>query len=305
MSVSRLLLLAIALAYTVPVDARQWTDQSGQYSISADVVAYSDQTVVLRKLNSDLVAVPIENLSDADQQFLHRFAAASEKANEPSQAWKLKSGLTLTGRVVGYCIHDVVIESRLGNVYVNSRRYDRMPGVYRTIIPKIVQHFTEKEIEGEQGLKEWIRGLKGEPRTFECSGVMIELDDDDLYCVPFFLFTDQVVEMLRPGWERWLEAKKDYEQKERESFLAHAQAEAYQRQRQQAKQIQQLQLNLQAYDVGLFDLWEVEMYPPPGQYGMPLSVVVPAVDSVQAAAAAKQKNPSYRVGAMRVVRSRD
>jgi hypothetical protein len=207
--------------------------------------------------------------------------------------------------MVGFCIHDVVIESRLGRVYVNGHRFDKMPGVYRSTIPKIVEHFSGDQVDNERGLKEWVRKREGEPRTFKCSGVMVELCDDDLYCTPFFMFTDQVVELLKPGWERWLAAKEDYKKKQEESFLAHAQAEAYQRQQQQVKLIQQLQLNLQAYDAGLFDLWEVEMYPPAGKYGMPLSVVVPAVNNLKAAEAAKQKNPSYVVGPMRVVRRRN
>lgn len=273
--------------------------------MSADIVAYSDKTVVLRKPNSDLVAVSVDKLSDVDRNYLSRTAVNVEKLTGPAQVWKLKSGLKLQGRMVGFCIHDVTIERRLGRVYVNSRRFDKMSGIYRTIIPMIVEHFTGDQVDGEKGLKDWVRNLKGEPRTFKCSGVMIELDDEDLYCAPFFIFSDEVVKMLKPGWERWLAAKKDYEKKEQESFLAHAQAEAYQRQQAQARQIQQLQLNLQAYDAGVFDLWEVAMYPPAGRYGMPLSVVVPARNNVQAAEIAKRENPGYVVGPMRVVPRRD
>ena len=168
-----------------------------------------------------------------------------------------------------------------------------------------MEHFTGEEIAGEKELEKWAKKLKGEPRAFECAGVMIELEDGDLYCAPFFLFTDEVVNVLKPGWERWLAAKEDYEAKEQESFLAHAQAEAYQRQQMRAQQIQQLQLNLPAYDAGVFDLWEVTMEPPPGVYGMPLSVVVPARNNIQAAEIAKHQNPNYVVGPMRVVPRRN
>ncbi len=299
----RALMIATAIITALPAFAREWTDESGHYKLFADIVAYSDKTVVLRKPNSDLVAVSIDKLSNADRDFLSK--ASLDQTARPSHIWKLKSGLNLQGRMDGFCIHDVVIERRMGRVYVNSRRYDKMPGVYRAIIPKIVEHFTGEKVEGENGLKAWVKALKNEPRTFKCSGVMIELDDDDLYCAPFFIFTEEVVEMLKPGWERWLAAKQDYEKKEQESFLAHAQAEAYQRQQAQAKQIQQLQLNIQAYDAGVFDLWEVAMYPPTGQYGRPLSVVVPARNNVQAAELAKRQNPRYVVGPMRVVPRRN
>lgn len=300
-----LLCAVIVTAFAPPADARKWTDVSGHYSLTADLVAYSDHSVVLRKANDDLVALPINKLSEADRKFVTRLDGDKDGTKGLNHAWKLKTGLILTGRMVGFCVHDVTIERRLGKVYVNGRRYDKMPGVYRAIIPKIVEHFTEEQVAGEKGLRDWVRGLKNEPRTFQCKGVMMELEEGDLYCVPFFVLADDVINMLKPGWERWVAAKKDYEAKEKESFLAHAQADAYQRQQEQAKQIQQLQLNLQAYDAGLFDLWEVTMYPPSGHYGMPLSVVVPATDSAKAATLAKQKNPAYVVGPMRVVRRRN
>lgn len=85
-------------------------------------------------------------------------------------------------------------------------------------------------------------------------------------------------------------------------FLLRAQAKAYElHQQQQLRQIQRLQLNLQAYDAGLVDLWEVKMFPPSGVHGIPLSVVVPARNSQQAILAAKQRNPKYVAGGARAV----
>lgn len=144
--------------------------------------------------------------------------------------------------------------------------------------------------------------LKGRPRTFRCQGLLIDLDDQHLYCIPFYLFSDESVKQLRPGWERWLKVQEDDERREHESYLLRSQARAYEMQKQQQlRQIQQLQLNLQAYDAGLVDLWEVSMFPPAGTYGMPLSVVVPARNSQQAVIAAKRRNPSYVVGGARAV----
>ncbi len=296
--------LGLVLMAASNATAREWSDVSGNYSIEGDMIAFSDSTVVLKKADSDLVAVPLEQLSKPDQDYVEKEAEKLNQSSGTTQVWTLKSGLKMSGRIVGFDKHPVVIQRRLGKVYVNSRRFDKMPGVYRAIIPKIVEHFTGEEIAGETEFEAWAKKLKGEPRTFECAGVMIELEDDDLYCAPFFLFTDEVMELLKPGWERWLAAKDDYEAKEKESFLAHAQTEAYQRQQMQARQIQQLQLDLQAYDAGVFELWEVTMKPPPGVYGMPLSVVVPARDNIQAAQIAKHQNPNYLVGPMRVVPKR-
>jgi hypothetical protein len=62
-----------------------------------------------------------------------------------------------------------------------------------------------------------------------------------------------------------------------------------------------MQLQLQAYDAGLFDLWEVHLIPAPGIRSGPLSVVVPARDSRAATAMALQQYPGFISGAVRRV----
>lgn len=297
--------LASSFVLAHSIYAREWSDSSGMYTLTGDMISYNESTVVLKKKNTDLIAVPLDKLSAPDRAYVNREAENNRNSTGSTQVWTLKSGLRMPGRIVGFDKHPVVIQRRLGRVYVNSRRFDKMPGIYREIIPKIVEHFTGDKVTGEKELTDWLRQFKGKPKTFECAGVMMELTDGELYCAPFFVFSDEVVEMLKPAWERWLASKEDYDAKEQESFLAHARAEAYQRQQIRSQQIQQLQLNLQAYDGGVFDLWEVSMEPPAGTYGMPLSVIVPARNNVQAAMLARQKNPSYRVGAMRIVPRRN
>lgn len=301
-----MLVFASVVMGATSLSAREWTDATSHYTVTADLIGYSDTTVVLKKETDDLVAVPIEQLSQADRTYLKTQTENTIiDGGSGNQVWELKSGVKLPGRIVGFDKHGVTIQRRLGKVYVNNQRFDKIPGVYREIIPKLVEHFTSEEISGEKGLKDWARDQRGKPRTFECAGVMIELQDGMLYCVPFFLFTDETFAMLKPGWDRWLAANEDYDEKEKESFLLQAQTQAYEQEQMRSRQIQRLQLNLQAYDAGLFDLWEVAMYPQAGANGIPLSVVVPANDSRNAAAIARQKNPSYVVGSMRIVRRRN
>jgi hypothetical protein len=57
-----------------------------------------------------------------------------------------------------------------------------------------------------------------------------------------------------------------------------------------------MQLQMQAYSAGLFDLWEVRLYPRPGVAAAPVTVVVPARDSRTAAFEAAQRNPGFVVG---------
>ena len=63
----------------------------------------------------------------------------------------------------------------------------------------------------------------------------------------------------------------------------------------------QKQLKLQAVQARLTSLWEVTLYPVPGQGGPPLWVVVPGRDSRQTTDAALQQNPGYVAGPVRRV----
>jgi hypothetical protein len=132
---------------------------------------------------------------------------------------------------------------------------------------------------------------------------MLELENGDEYGVPFFFFSDEDLRVLQPGWEQWKSAADaaadQAAQREREDLYLQAQAQAYARDRQANRQIAQLELSLLATAAGVTDMWEVYMQPRRGVAGRPLSVVVPARDSRQAAAAAAAKYPNYVPGTAR------
>ena len=141
------------------------------------------------------------------------------------------------------------------------------------------------------------------PKTFTCEGVLLELESGDMYGVPFFFFSEDDLKVLQPGWERWLAAKNDGEAQQRQSFELEAHASAYQQNNEVQRQAMQLQLQLQAYDAGLFDLWEVAMNPMSRQ-NVPMLVVVPARDSRQASAEAQKRYPGYVAGPVSKVKRR-
>ena len=60
------------LMFANAVEAREWSSKNGQFKIEADAIAFSDHLVVLKKTNGALVAVELEQLSDADKKFLLR-----------------------------------------------------------------------------------------------------------------------------------------------------------------------------------------------------------------------------------------
>ena len=51
---------------------REWQDASGKFKIRAAVVRKSDETVKLRKLDLEVIDVPISALSNSDQRFLRK-----------------------------------------------------------------------------------------------------------------------------------------------------------------------------------------------------------------------------------------
>ena len=81
-----------------------------------------------------------------------------------------------------------------------------------------------------------------------------------------------------------------------------AQAQAYQQDRAANQQIAMMQLQMQGYQAGLFDLWEVQLFPGRGVASPPFLVVVPARDSRSAAAEAVRLNPGFAAGAVSKVR---
>lgn len=292
------LALGVWIASFAVAEGRTWTDSTGNYHVEADLIGFDDATAVLKKENHQLVAVPLARLSKADQAYLQSKEAAehSRRSASAMQTWTMASGLKVIGKVVDYGRRDVTIQRRRGKVYVNDRLFDNLPQVCQKMLPKIVAHFEKIAIEDQREFESWAMKLRGEPRTFTCDGVVLELENGDEYGVPFFFFSQDDLNILRPGWERWLAADKDRKKQEQEGFLLQAQAQAYQQDRLANQQIARVQLEMQGYQAGLFDLWEVRLFPGPGVASSPLSVVVPARDSRSAVAEAVRRNPGFVAG---------
>jgi hypothetical protein len=292
------LLFAAWLALPIVVDARTWTDSTGNYRVEADLIAFNDAMVVLKKENCQLVAVPVEKLSKNDREYLasKETAEQARRSADAMQTWTMASGLKVVGRVTDYARRDVTIQRRSGRTYVNDRRFDNLPEVYQKMLPKLVAHFEKAPIDDKRALDAWAAKLRGESRTFTCEGVLLELENGDMYGVPFFFFSKDDLAVLQPGWQRWLASDKDRAKQEQESLLLEAQAQAYQQDRMANQQIAVMQLQMQGYQAGMFDVWEVCLYPGRGVASPPLLVVVPGRDSRSAAAEAVRRNPGFVAG---------
>lgn len=282
---------------------RTWTDKSGKYGVKAELVAYSEKDAILQRDDRRLVSIAIEDLSKEDQEFLKSKLAvqANEENLGKPQTWEMKSGLEVIGNVVDYTRRDVTVQRRRGKVYVNDRVFGNLPQVYQRIVPLVVSHFEENRVHDEKSLTAWLVHKKGEPQTYTCEGVVLELPSGDEYAIPFFLFSDASLELLQPGWQEWAAAQDDYEAQQDAAFRLQSLAAANQQNAEVNQQIARMQLGMQAVEVGATSLWEVMLYPGSGVGGPPLCVVVPGRDSRAASANAMQRNPGYTPGPVRKV----
>lgn len=297
-------LLFLALAGTaLPGHARTWTDATGRYTIEADVVAFDDDHVVLqRDSDNSLGSVPLAKLSDADREFLQSKEAklAATAWSDDPQVWTTRAGLQVPGRVIEFVRREVTFKRRGGKVYVNGKRFDNLPPIYQKVAPMVVAYFEQNSVEDEPSLERWLVHRKGQPQSYSVDGVILELENGDEYAVPFFLFSEEDLAVLQPGWEEWLAAS-EYDTKRDRSLELQSLAAAYQRDSQQKQQIARLQLGLQAVDTGLTSVWEVTLYPGPGVGGPPQWVVVPGRDSRNAQQNALAQYPGYNIGPVRRV----
>jgi hypothetical protein len=287
--------------------ARKWSDSTGKYVVEADLIGVSDQIVVLQrtKRGKDIVAMPVDKLSDKDREYLQSKEAAESvrRAADQQQTWTMRSGLKVIGRVVEYGRRNLTIQRRRGRTYVNDRPLANYADLQQKMLPKIVAYLEKTDIETENDLERWIIGLKGEPRSYTVEGVILELENGDEYGVPFFFFSEADLRILQPGWQRWLAADQAREQQdqarlqqERESFLVSAAAQAYQRDREMNQQIKMMELELLATAAGATDLWEVQLFPGRGVAGYARVVVVPGQNSDDAKRIAMQRFPGYTAG---------
>ena len=287
-----------AMSFLAPSIAREWTDASGKYSFEGELIAYNETDLVLQKPDKTLVAVDMEQLSAADQEYVKSKEAAEavDKKGAKQQVWKMRSGLEVIGDVIDYVQKDVTFSMSRGKIYVNDQLFENLTGIQQKVVPAVAAHFTGRNITDRAGLFDWLKRRKGEPETFTCDGVQMELENGDLYAVPFFLFSDEALKVLKPGWDEWAAKNATFAQQQETELRLQTQAQGFQDNQSETNQLLKMQLQMQAFDAGLFSLWEVMLYPNPGTGGWPLYVVVPGRDSRQAGFNALEKNPGYSLG---------
>lgn len=83
----RIVILAILITLCLPVTpltARQWTDSSGVFTVEAELVEVSGDSVRLRKPDGQLVTLPLERLCAADRDYVRSAGAPGQAAAKPA-----------------------------------------------------------------------------------------------------------------------------------------------------------------------------------------------------------------------------
>ena len=303
-------LALISLAFKSPVEARQWKDQTGVYSIEADLIGFDDQTVILQRANKELGACEIDKLCEADREFLKSKQALEihDSNLQKVQSWKLVNGLHMIGKIADYAKRDLTIQRRRGKVYVNDKSFTSLPPVYQKMLLAIVSEEEQQKIETESDLNAWVLTLKGEPKEYHLEGVVMELENGDEHSIPFFMFVDQDRELLQGGFDEWLAHHGDvmeddevpqFTKPNEHQIMLQTLAATYHQDQQVNQQIALMNLQLQQVQAGITSPWEVTLYPGPGNRNPPRWVVVYARDSQIATNLAIQQNPGFVVGPIR------
>lgn len=293
--------------HSVLAESREWTDREGRLLIRGELIAASEDAIVIRKPNRDLLAVPLAAISDDGRRAVadYRQSQGSDPATPDTigefHSWTTRGGLEFKARIKAFAERTVQFGARSGMVLVNGTSLANLDQFRLQLAINIVAEFDDASVTTEADLRRWVRGHKGNPPSFLVQGVLAELPDGTEVPVPFFLFREEDLEVLRPGWERWRDSQASEAAQRQESFLLAVQADQYRRQQQEAQQIRMMQTELLGAAAGLTTIWEVYLSPPPGVFGRPLSVVVSARDSLQAQRMAVARYPGMVVGPTRAL----
>jgi hypothetical protein len=286
------------------LSAREWTDASGTYKFDGDLIAATEDTIVLRRMKGELEAYETKQLSEADREFVKQHLEEKKTATNPEemQTWTGRDGYKIRGRVIGYGRQSVTLTHERGKTTINKKPIEEIDQFYQFMIPKIVAEYDDEKVKTVEDLSLWGRKLRGKQKTFAVDGVLMRLENAEKVAVPLFLFSPEERDLLEQGWDKWAAETTKEDEKRREEFLAQAAANEYQQQRDAANQrIQMMQLEMLAVNAGIAQIWEVVLVPQPGVPARPMSVMVPAQDSQAARLLAQQRYQGFVAGAVRQV----
>ncbi len=206
---------------TGTLEARVWKSANGQYEIDADAISFNDEMVVLKRKTGELVAVSLEDLCAEDREYVlsKEAKAAHEKSLDEMQTWTAANGMKVEGRVVSFGRKELVVQRRMGKVQINGTPFSMLDELHQRLVLRIMSVLEKTEFKDERALRDWALKIGSAPKVYELEGVLMRLASGDEVGVPFFLFCEEDLKVLQPGWENWSAQQEKKESYEHEDFL--------------------------------------------------------------------------------------
>ena len=106
--------------------------------------------VILQRQNKekDLVAIDIDQLSKQDQAYLNS-QSEKESANPEMRTYTTRSGLQVRAAIIRFIRQKVEIYRHRGKAYVNGYRFEKLPGIYRRIVPEVVNYYEDTKLDAD------------------------------------------------------------------------------------------------------------------------------------------------------------
>lgn len=240
--------------------------------------------------------------------------AATRVAAEPgSQAsrnaefdstWRIKGDAALRGRLIGFGVQPLSVVLRDNAVFVNDRPIEELPTAYQEIIPYAASQSTGESIDRFEQILDRLSVPKRELNVV-VEGVQLRLVSGEVITVPPALLTEEDAKLVTPSFNRWKSAqhssvpedvRAEVDRRERlvmDSYTPYRGGAA-----EPPRKLTMFEMQLEAVDAGVTDMWEVALYPPDG-HDYPRTVIVTGENSRVARLRAKREFPDWRVGPVR------
>ena len=109
-------MMSLAFISQAEAETRTWTDRSGKFSRSAEMVFCTETNVVLRDSHGKLITVNIDKLADEDQAFV-RSQGTSFSTDASPRVWhEANSKRTIKATLVGVDADIAILEDAKGNI---------------------------------------------------------------------------------------------------------------------------------------------------------------------------------------------
>jgi SLA1 homology domain 1, SHD1 len=299
--------LAISVSFELNsvAEARTWSDASGKFKVEGELVSFHDGIVVVQTAKAGLLALRIEQLSAADQEYVNGREAKESlelyKKTDIETRWDLVNGISLVGSVTDITVQNVVIHRKDDMVFVGETSQEKLRPIYRQIVVAMVNHFSGKNYTSLKEVEEHLKKLRPPALQFQVESVVISSQEFGAVYVPLFLFDERSKKLLAPSLDRLKAiASSKLDDTERGSLTAHESAMSRALLRANAANRQGDLLTLRMLQLGIqtgseaVDIWEVLLVPWVA-YRWPVTAIIVADNSEMAAALALRQYPGYTV----------